>query len=157
LPLRAADGALQAVVIADFDLSALSRFLDNLDGGEKGCAVLLEWQDDRQVHVVGHPDAHLLFINHDNKPGHEKLSPTSQFADARVQAFLKQLSTDLPLEKYPPYGMVQFVADGENYLGSYQKLTQRLEPSWLICSFIPEDEIMADANRAIQLTTIMTL
>ena len=157
LPVRTAGGALEAVMTADFDLSALSRFLKNLDVGENGCAFLVEWQEDHQMTVIAHPQAELLLIDDDKTRGKKKLASISQFADPRVQAFLKQLPGNLTFERFPASGTLQFVAEGENYLGSYLKTVDRLKPPWLICSFLPEDEVMADANRAIRLTTIVTL
>ncbi|HEY2827870.1 MAG TPA: adenylate/guanylate cyclase domain-containing protein [Pirellulales bacterium] len=157
LPLRSAVGKLEGVLTADFDLSALSRFLRHLPVGDTGSAFLLEWQGDGQLYVVAHPQADRLLVDDEVEKGTKKLALAEQFADPRVQAFVKMLPKVQAGQSFPESGNMEFTVNGERYLGRYLQILDPEQPPWLICTYLNEGEILANAHQAFRMTTIVTL
>src|SRR5262245_42483207 len=59
-PVYGKNGVLEGVLTADFDLHALSEFLQDVRVGQHGFAFLLELRDDGPDYVIAHPQPSLL-------------------------------------------------------------------------------------------------
>ena len=71
-----------------------------------------------------------------------ELVPVEELADPRVTAFLAHLSSDFQPTQLEEMVPIRFTASGVNYLGSYHCLTTSETPDWLICTLVPEPEVL---------------
>ncbi|HEX4614162.1 MAG TPA: adenylate/guanylate cyclase domain-containing protein, partial [Urbifossiella sp.] len=144
------DGTLRAVLTADFDLETLSRFLAGLRVGREGEAFLVEQGADGTPRVIAHPRSDLL-----TRPaagGGRELVPTGELADGPARAFLAAAG---PPDE--PDRSVRFDHDGRTFVGTAHRVAGADRPPWRICALVPEDEILAHANRTIRLTGFVTV
>ncbi len=153
LPFRRAGGDLEGVVMADFDLDDLCHFLKRLRVGNSGFAFLVESRSDGDRRVIAHPRPEILLT-----PGPARdLSPVEQLPDRRVGAFLARLPAPPAGEVFPSMGHMRFELDGKAFLGSYRRIDGELLPRWLICTVLPEAEVMAPAYASNRLTALISL
>ncbi|QEL13414.1 adenylate/guanylate cyclase domain-containing protein [Limnoglobus roseus] len=158
VPVPAADGKLHAVVMADFDLETLSRYLATLHIGQRGSAFLVEQtehdeqSDHGDLRVIAHPRSELLILP--PKPGQpgRRLSPVDELEDPAVQAFIHKLPVGVMTGGPADAQAIRFQANGENYLGSFRRIIGEARPPWLVCTYVPEDEVLAYAHRTSRLT-----
>ncbi len=145
-PVQDSKGDLQAVVMADFDLETLSRFLAGLRIGQRGSAFLVEVRDEG-LRVIAHPRSEML-VRDSKTGGPRELSPLEDLDDERVRAFLRQLPANAATDTAGDSKAIRFEADGERFLGSYHRVVGESRPRWLICTFLPEGEVLAYAERS---------
>jgi adenylate cyclase len=157
VPFYRPDGTLQAVLSADFDLGTLSRFLANLHIGKRGSACLVERRQDGDLRVIAHPHAEILVPQDQKGSAAGDLVPIDELPDDRVQAFLKRLPATVRSEGFVGTGSVHFSSHGERYLGSFHRVEDAASPPWLICAYLPEEEVLAPANRSNRLILLITL
>jgi adenylate cyclase len=156
VPCYYPDRTLQAVLTADFDLETLSRFLAGLRIGHKGSAFLVERTQAGNARVIAHPHSEILVRRgRENNAGSE-LVPIHELEDEHVRAFLEQLPAAVRSEGFQGMGSVQFSSQGAKYLGSYHRIEGPSKPWWLICTYLPEEEVLAHANRSNRLTLLIT-
>ena len=157
VPFLNPDGSLQSVVLADFDLRTISQFLAGLRIGEQGAAFLVERSQQGILRVVAHPRSEILVRPGPGTGGGGEHVPINELADARVPAFLKQLPAATQSAGSGVRELVRFRSDGEDYLGIVNRIESRFGPEWLVCTFIPEDEVLAFANQSNQLTLLIAV
>jgi adenylate cyclase len=143
-PLYSPDGSLVGVLDADFDLENLCRFFRSLKVGQTGFAFVLELRDDESHRVIAHPQTELLSQKSETPGGASQLLPLEEFADARVQKFVANVGK---LSETMPIGTVTFRHGGVGYLGKYQRLAGTRSPDWIICTVLPEGDILARVHR----------
>jgi len=150
-PIYRADGSLVGVLGASFALSELCGYLQELHVGQNGYAFVVEFRADGSRQVIAHPNQEILLraVRGPGKEDRRELVPIEELADRRVPAFLK--SCNLPADFHPSSlkGMkrVEFRHDGVSYLGSYQCLSRDDTPDWLICTVIPEADVLERVYR----------
>jgi len=158
-PLSNPDGSLLGVMSAGFALSELCHYLQELRVGQNGYAFVIEFRADGSRQVIAHPNPEIL-LRTVRGPGGEarhELVPMEELADHRVQAFLT--SCNLPAGFHPSdlKGMkrVSFHFEGASYLGGYQCLSNDDTPDWLICTIIPEVDVLERVYRSNRETLVI--
>ena len=126
VPFYKPAGNLVAVVTVDIDLGGLSRFLKALPVGKAGFAFVVELRSDGTRRVIAHP-------------GDQADTGNNQDAFDRVTTFLAQHSESAD-EKAAR--ALRFERDGVAYLGRYRLLEGAQTPHWLICTVVPEADVM---------------
>jgi adenylate cyclase len=99
--------------------------------------------------VIAHPEPGLL-----TRPaagGGRELVPAGEVADPRARAFLAALPGS-PAGPRP----VRFAHAGRTFLGTAHRVTGDGRPPWVIAAFVPEDEILAHADRTNRTTVLVT-
>ncbi len=148
IPVYRPDGSLAAVVSVDLDVGGLSRFLQSLPVGKTGFAFVVEMRADGRRQVIAHPDAAGLVRTVPTPAG-----PTSEvvaieeLADRRVPAFMAQVPDDWAGRGTTNIVPVRFTQDGIAYIGRYRHLGGDTLPRWLICTVIPEADVMEGVYR----------
>ncbi len=152
-PVTNAAGELVGVLTVDFDLYALSRYLERVKVGDAGVAFLLEMRQDGEVRLIAHPDApEPLKLTAPGPEGQGSAAlPASEIADARVRAFLDHLpaSAGAMGSGVTP---VAFTADGTRFVGGYRRLSGDDRPAWVIAMVLPEAEIVGGVERMNRIT-----
>jgi adenylate cyclase len=149
VPFYRADGTLEAVLSADFDLQTLSHFLRGLRVGREGFAFVVELREDGSRRVIAHPQPDILV-----SPDHD-LVPVDELADGRVQAFLSQLPTGS--DGLGKAGAVRFRHGAKDYLGRYDRVQGEQRPHWLVGTILPEEDILAQAHKSMRWTFVIAL
>jgi adenylate cyclase len=173
-PVYGADGALLGVISADFNLEALCGFLKGIPVGREGFAVVVEVLRDGRLQLIAHPDLDILI----KQVGRDHwLMLTEELKDPRARALMKQLTrlrdgTASPVrpsrfrravhqigEPVDPLvgARFEFAVDDVPYLAEYRRLRGEDLPQWLICTVVPESEIMGSVWRSNRLTLAVGL
>src|SRR5947209_9872810 len=153
-PVYRPDGRLAAVVSADFDLDGLCRFLKGVHVGNDGFAFLTEVQADGRRRVIAHPNAELLLRPVPGKESDRELVPADQVEDDRVRELLRELPPPGELPATDADRRIRFQTTDAAYLAGYQRLTGEDRPRWLICTVLPEREVLGPAYHTTQLTAL---
>jgi len=149
---------LDSVVMADFDLGNLSRFLQGVHVGTDGFAFLVELRPDGTRHVIAHPHPEILVGAERSGPqGGKQLVRAEDLADARVGAFLSRLPAATAPEGLQGSGSVRFNIEGKEFLGSYRRIQGDQSPRWLICTMLPEEDVMGRVHQANRVTLGITV
>jgi adenylate cyclase len=158
VPVYRADGRLEAVVAADFELEGLCRFLNGLHVGHEGFAFLLELQADggRQVIACPRPEILLRPVPGGDKSARQ-LVPAHTVQDNRVRALLADLPAMPATVSGGEVGHLRFTAGGEGFLAGYRRLKGEDRPRWLICTVLREEEVLGPARQTSRLTGVITL
>jgi adenylate cyclase len=158
-PVYGPDGALVGVVTASFDLYQLCQFLKTLQIGRTGFAFVVEFRKDGSRRVIAHPNPDVLLrvAGQEAHGSRSELMPAGELADRRVPVLLDQLPADLDPSSLTGMTQVRFTQDGVNYLGSYRCLSSKDTPDWLICTIIPEDDVLEHVGRMSRQTMFIAL
>lgn len=155
-PAYRADGKLDAVASADFDLDGLCRFLKELHVGNEGFAFIVEMQANGGRQVIAHPNSEVLLRPlPGGRPSDRQLTPADEVQDDRVRALLAKLPSGA--DSPGATGRTRFTVGGEGYVAAYHALSGEDHPRWLICTVLPESEILAHARQARRQTIFITL
>ena len=158
VPVYDADGRLDAVLSADFDLDGLCRFLKRLRVGDEGFAFLVEVQADGGRRVIAHPHSEILLRPvPGGGPLARELTPADVVQDDRVRALLAELPPGSEFDSREAAGRSRFTLGGEGYLAGYRRLSGEDRPRWLICTVLPEEEVLGYARQTSRLTFVITL
>ncbi len=141
-PVYGDDGTLLGVLTADFDLFALSRYLEQIPIGQAGFAFLMELRADGSERLIAHPDApEKLDFTIPSADGKGRESPRAEdVADARVRALVAQMPTRESLSTH--IAPTRFEADGVRYIGGFQRLEGADRPHWVLAIVVPEGEVL---------------
>jgi adenylate cyclase len=158
VPVYGQSEKLLGVLTADFDLIALSRYLERFQFREGMLAFLLELRSDGSKRIIAHPAAPvsvtLTTDRHDGK-GRDSL-PAEQVDDPRVRALARTLPSN---EGYTGELVLdEFEVAGVPYLSAYQSLAGQDVPRWVVAVAIPERSILGrvqDMNRTTILMSIV--
>ena len=144
-PIFDDDGSLRGVLTSSFDVIALCNFLKDLKVGSHGFAFVVELRGNGERRVIAHPKPEILvrraapFSDDDLM----ELVPPNQLADALVPAFLRRLDQRLTPTPATETTRIGFEHDGVSYLGAFRRLSTNNGPKWLICTMMPEQDVMA--------------
>jgi len=143
-PLFDAGDKLVGVLGIDFQLGQLCDFLQTLRVGQAGFAFVVEILPDGQRRIIAHPERCVLFheaADSQNTFGSHLVAP-DEVADLRVKAFMAEVPTTLDLDILAGVRSTRFSQGGVSYLGAYRMIDGPGLPRWLICTAIPEEEVM---------------
>jgi len=166
-PVYGPDRTLLGVVSADFNLEALCGFLKGIAVGRDGFAVVVEVLKSGELNLIAHPDLNILIKQVGNE---HSLMPTEELKDPRARALMRQLKRLRKEERRDAaHGGIRalvhnvlgsaessarfdFRVENVPYLGTCRRLAGANAPNWLICTVVPEKEIMGGVWRSNQLT-----
>jgi len=151
-PILGTDGRLLGVVSADFNLESLCGFLRETPAGRGGFALVVEILRNGHLQLIGHPDLNVLI----KQQGHEhQLMPMEELTDRNARALLRHLDSLRATTSLPDSNQFQFSKGDIAYFGYYRRLPSPGFPRWLICTVVPEEEILQRVWRANQITLII--
>ncbi len=156
-PVYDAEGTLLGVLTADFDLFALSRYLERIRIARNGFAFLMEYRRDGTRRLIAHPDApeklDFTVPSADGK-GREAL-PAEDVADDRVRALVAQMPPRGGLSR--PFVPVRFESGGVSYLGGYQLLPGEDRPHWTVALVVPETDLLGRVQTMTRAMVLLAL
>ena len=145
-PVYDSQHALLGVLTADFDLRALSDFLSRLPILDHGFVFVLEYRQDGTRRVIAHPDPSL-------QSGPE--APAETFGDPAVRAFIDAVPTVFAAAA--DHQDFEFLSGDVRYVGAWTKIVDASGLQWVVCSLVPEDDILADVNRNLRFQEVVGL
>jgi adenylate cyclase len=154
-PFHHPDGTLEGVLSADFDLGTLSRFLGTLHIGEAGSAFLVELREGGDRRIIAHSQSEILSASRRSSNLPAEPLRVDDLEDGHALAFLQGLPAGVGAETVPATSSFRFTFEGEDYLGSFHSPGDESKPRWLICAYLPEEEVLAHANRINRLTLVI--
>jgi adenylate cyclase len=131
-PAYRRDGHLWGVLTADFTLEQLSRLARALHLGESGLSGIVERRTDGSELILAHPDV--------------AIQGRRLGADPRLQELLEALDTATFISGEPR--VVRFESGGRMFLGSGLHLNTGGNPNWLLCTLVPEADVLRGVNRS---------
>jgi adenylate cyclase len=154
-PLYQNDGSLLGVLGADFELLELCTFLKTVSDSHNDMAFVMEEDRKGGRRVIAHPDAELL-LRVSTKQDHleKELMPPEDFPDPRVSAFANAAQALAPTEKLSQNGTLRFRVGDSTYLGIIHHLDADLAPPWIICTLLPEKEVLGNVHHSIRITLL---
>jgi adenylate cyclase len=143
-PFYDGDGKLKGVLTSTYDVESICEYLRGLQVGKKGfVAFVVEVREDGQRRVIAHPRTELLVHNYE-KPAAGLRTPDA-LSDTDVGSFLEQLDTS-KLDPSTTGSSIQLrfkTREGVPYFGAYHWLSAQGSPTWMICSILPEEAVLA--------------
>src|SRR5207245_739351 len=114
-----------------------------------GFAFVLEFHADGSRWVIAHPKADILTrpIRRPDKESGTELVPLAQVPDPILQGFTDYLPKTLPSDAEEHLLAESFAVNGKWFLGGYRSLSGAESPDWLICTVIPEADVMDRVQR----------
>ena len=157
-PVNGPDGELQGVLTASISLNELCRFLHGVTVGRNGFAFVVEFRKDGSRRVIAHPDADKILhvVSDGGSEPIRELVPAEKIDDPRVRAFMTQLPAEMPCNT-ACLSRVSFQQNGVSYLGSFSRLRDEGSPNWLICTVVPELDVMGDVYQSNRVTLVFGL
>ena len=157
-PVNGPNGELQGVLTASISLREMCQFLHGVKVGQNGYAFVVEFRKDGSRRVIAHPDADKILhvVDASGSVPIQELVPAEKIDDPRVRAFLTQLPAELQCNT-ACLSRIAFQHDGVSYLGSFSRLRGEGAPDWVICTVVPELDVMGAVYQSNRVTMILGL
>jgi adenylate cyclase len=148
-PIHDGKGDLLGVTTINFDISAISRFLDSNPVGKAGFAFIVEKTAAGELRVIAHPNPEILTRATKDERGRTQYDfvPHGSLSDERVVRFMERLSQKNVDYLGQDLWTFRYTAGGTEYFGSYRKITGKDMPGWIVAQVIPYEEIMGPVER----------
>jgi adenylate cyclase len=148
-PFHDREGNLLGVATINFDISAISRFLDSNPVGKNGFAFIVEKTAGGELRVIAHPNPEILTRATKDERGRTQYEfvPHGSLGDERVVRFMEVLSRKNVDYLGQDLWTFRYTAGGIDYFGSYRRITGKDMPGWIIAQVIPYQEIMGPVER----------
>ena len=148
-PIYDRDQAFTGVTTVDFDISAISRFLNSNPIGKAGFAFIIEKTASGKYQVLAHPQPEILTREVKNERGRTQFEFTEwqKLSDERVVRFMEKFSANSRDYLGHDLRTFRFSAGGVDYFGSYRRMAGKDLPGWIIALVIPYHEIMGVVDR----------
>jgi len=148
-PIHDGEGSPLGVATINFDISAISSFLDANPVGKNGFAFIVEKTAGGDLRVIAHPNPEILTRATKDDRGRTQYEfvPSGSLGDERVVRFMEVLSQKNVDYLGQDLWTFRYAADGTDYFGSYRRITGNDMPGWIIAQVIPYEEIMGPAER----------
>jgi adenylate cyclase len=148
-PIYNKDQQFIGVTTVDFDISAISRFLNSNPIGKTGFAFIIEKTAGGKYQVLAHPEPEKLTREFKDDRGRSQFEFTEwqKLSDERVVRFMEAFSQDSGEYLGHDLRTFRFSAGGADYFGSYRRMAGRDLPGWIIALVIPYHEIMGAVDR----------
>ena len=148
-PIHDGKGDLLGVATINFDISAISRFLDSNPVGKAGFAFIVEKTAAGELRVIAHPNPEILTRATKDERGRTQYDfvPHGSLSDERVVRFMERLSQKNVDYLGQDLWTFRYTAGGTEYFGSYRKITGKDMPGWIVAQVIPYEEIMGPVER----------
>jgi len=147
-PIYDKDKQFIGVTTVDFDISAISRFLNSNPIGRAGFAFIVEKTKAGDYRVLAHPQPEILtreFKDDRGRPQFE-FADWRKLGDERVARFMETFSQDTTYLGHD-LRTIRFSAGGQDYFGSYRRMAGKDLPEWIIALVIPYGEVMGAVDR----------
>jgi adenylate cyclase len=148
-PMHDGEGNLLGVATINFDISAISHFLDANPVGKNGFAFIVEKTAGGELRVIAHPNPEIL--THATKDERGRIQyefvPHGSLSDERVVRFMEVLSQKNVDYLGQDLWTFRYTAGGTEYFGSYRRITGTDMPGWIIAQVVPYKEIMGPVER----------
>jgi adenylate cyclase len=156
-PLFGPDGRLDSVISVDFDLGTLCRYLKGLRVGRGGFAFIAEIRGE-DLRVIAHPRPEILSDTiASGNAGGPTLVPIERIADGRIRTMLGRSPLERVGQLTAGPASSRFTHEGRNYIGNLRNVSGDDKPRWIICTVLPEDEILGFAHRMNRSTILVTI
>jgi len=151
-PVDRKDGSRIGLLAAGIDVLSLCRYLQSLKVGNQGYGFVVELEDGKPRAVIAHPSPDVVWrkLTEGPRSGDSELVPAAEIGDGRVRAFMTQLPSVIETGSQAKFVPIDFEFDAERYCGGYEYLkdvSDEDKPEWIICTIMPEREIMANVWR----------
>jgi adenylate cyclase len=148
-PIYDKDKKLIGVTTVDFDISAISRFLNSNPIGKAGFAFIIEKTAGGKYQVLAHPQPEILTREVKDERGRSQFEFTEwqKLSDERVVRFMEMFSENSREYLGHDLRTFRFSAGGADYFGSYRRMAGKDLPGWIIALVIPYNEIMGAVDR----------
>lgn len=148
-PIHDGKGNLLGVATINFDISAISRFLDSNPVGREGFAFIVEKTAAGELRVIAHPNPEILTRATKDERGRTQYDfvPAANLSDERVVRFMERLSQKNVDYLGQDLWTFRYTAGGIDYFGSYRKITGADMPGWIVAQVVPYQEIMGPVER----------
>jgi len=148
-PFHDAGGTLLGIVTVNFDISAISRFLDANPVGKAGFAFIVEKTAGGELRVIAHPNPEILTRATKDEKGRTQYDfvPAESLSDERVVRFMEKLAEQNVDYLGQDLWTFRYSAGGTEYFGSYRRITGADMPGWIIAQVVPYREIMGPVER----------
>jgi len=148
-PIYNRDQEFIGVTTVDFDISAISRFLNSNPIGKAGFAFIIEKTAGGKYQVLAHPQPEILTREVKNERGRTQFEFTEwqKLGDERVVRFMEKFSQNSLEYLGHDLRTFRFSAGGKDYFGSYRRMAGNNLPGWVIALVIPYNEIMGAVDR----------
>ena len=148
-PIYDKDQQLVGVTTVDFDISAISRFLNSNPIGKAGFAFIIEKTAGGKYQVLAHPQPEILTREVKDERGRSQFEFTDwqKLSDERVVRFMEMFSENSREYLGHDLRTFRFSAGGVEYFGSYRRMAGKDLPGWIIALVIPYHEIMGAVDR----------
>jgi adenylate cyclase len=154
-PLYGDGGRFAGVLGIDFRLDRLCDFLKTLRVGEDGFPFVVEVGPGGRRHVIAHPDSKILLRPSPGGAEGVELVAPDEISDTRVTAFMAEVPAAAGAGGGSGSTALRFVDGDVPFLGSYRVLAGPGLPTWLICTVVPEDEVLARARADARLAALI--
>ncbi len=148
-PVNGQDQKLISITTVNFDITAISTFLNSNPVGKAGFAFVIEKLGDGSWRVIAHPNPEILTREVRNERGR----PQFEFArwqdlgDERVVRFMEAFSKESDTFLGHDLKTFRYRAGSGDYYGSFRRMAGKDTPGWIIALVIPYDEIMGPVER----------
>jgi adenylate cyclase len=148
-PIHDGEGKLLGVATVNFDISAISNFLDTNPVGKDGFAFIVEKTAAGELRVIAHPNPEILTHATKDERGRTQYDfvPAENLSDERVVRFMERLSQQNVEYLGQDLWTFRYTAGGTEYFGSYRRITGADMPGWIIAQVVPYKEIMGPVER----------
>jgi adenylate cyclase len=148
-PFHDREGTLLGIVTVNFDISAISHFLDANPVGREGFAFIVEKTAGGELRVIAHPNPEILTRATKDERGRTQYEfvPFGNLSDERVVRFMDRLSQKNVDYLGQDLWTFRYTAGNTEYFGSYRKITGTDMPGWIVCQVVPYREIMGPVER----------
>lgn len=148
-PIYDNDQKFVGVTTVDFEVSAISRFLDATPVGQEGFAFIVEKTASGELRVIAHPNPELLTRATKDERGRTQYGfvPFRDLGDERAARFMEHLSARNLEYLGHDLWTFRYTAGNTEYFGSYRRMVGSDLPGWLIALVIPRSEIMGPVDR----------
>lgn len=153
-PVKSQDGSLLGVVSADFDLYALSSFLGKLALTDRAGSFVVELRHDGSRRVIAHPEPH--WLTEPLASGGADFVPVERIKDERVRLVLDHFGSSS--QELPARDDFEFTGEKRGrHFAQMRRIRNAEGLDWLLCLTVPADEILRDANQALQHQLLVAL
>jgi adenylate cyclase len=148
-PIYDKDQKFMGVMTVNFDITAISTFLNSNPVGKAGFAFVIEKLKDGSYRVLAHPDPEKLTREVKDERGRTQFEFVrwQELSDERVVRFMEAFSQEGGTFLGHDLRTFRYRAGDGDYYGSYRRMAGKDTPGWIIALVIPHSEIMGPVER----------
>lgn len=143
------DGERIGVLGVGVDVLTLCEYLESMKVGKHGFAFVAELKQGVPSAVIGHPSPERVWrpLGHGPRAQDRENIPLAEIDDPRVRALVHRLPPQIQTAGDTHFMPLDFKVDHVAYVGGYEYLRGPESPDWIVCTAMPERDIMANVWR----------